>query len=110
AWAPLSEALARIAATSEKIWEADIHRIKGHMLWDENRIEAAQGSLQRALAVARKQQAESLELRAATDRARLWGERDRRAEARELLAPVYGWFTEGFDTADLKEARSYSMR
>ena len=71
----------------------------------KNRIEEAQASLQQPLAVARKQQAKSLELRAATDLARLWGERDRRAEARELLAPVYGWFTEGFDTADLKEAK-----
>jgi predicted ATPase len=102
---PLSEAFARIEATGEKIWEAEIHRINGHMLWAENRIEEAQASLQQALAVARKQQAKSLELRAATDLARLWGERDRRAEARELLAPVYGWFTEGFDTADLKEAK-----
>ena len=102
---PLSEAFARIEATGEKVWEAEIHRINGHMLWAENRIEEAQASLQQALAVARKQQAKSLELRAATDLARLWGERDRRAEARELLAPVYGWFTEGFDTADLKEAK-----
>ena len=58
-----------------------------------------------AIAVARRQQAKSLELRAATRLARLWGEQGRRAEARELLAPVYGWFTEGFNTADLKEAK-----
>ena len=56
--------------------------------------------------MARQQQARSLELRAATSLARLWGEQRRRAEARNLLAPVYGWFTEGFDTADLKEAKA----
>jgi predicted ATPase len=56
--------------------------------------------------VSRRQQAKAYELRAATSLARLWGERGRRREARELLAPVYGWFTEGFDTADLKEARA----
>jgi len=56
------------------------------------------------LRIARSQQAKSYELRAATSLARLWGEQGRRAEARELLAPIYGWFTEGFDTADLKDA------
>jgi hypothetical protein len=56
--------------------------------------------------VARQQQAKSYELRAATSLARLWGEQGRRAEARELLTPIYDWFTEGFDTADLKEART----
>ena len=59
-----------------------------------------------ALDLAREQQAKSLALRAATSLARLWGEQGRRTEARELLAPVYGWFTEGFDTADLKEAKA----
>ena len=62
---------------------------------------------QHALAVARRQQAKSLELRAATSLARLWQRQGKRAEARELLAPVYGWFTEGFDTADLQEAKTW---
>ena len=62
--------------------------------------------LQRALDVARRQQAKSLELRAATSLARLWQQQGKRSEARELLAPVYGWFTEGFDTADLQEAKA----
>ena len=60
----------------------------------------------RALAVARAQQAKSFELRAATSMARLWREQGKRDEARELLAPVYGWFTEGFDTLDLKQAKA----
>jgi predicted ATPase len=70
---------------------------------DEQRAET---SFRRALEIARRQQAKSWELRAATSLARLWGERGRRAEARDLLAPVYDWFTEGFDTADLKQAQA----
>jgi predicted ATPase len=68
--------------------------------------EEAEACFQRALEVARRQQAKSLELRAAMSLARLWQQQDRRAEAHELLAPVYGWFTEGFNTADLQEARA----
>jgi predicted ATPase len=67
---------------------------------------AADGRYRVAIAVARGQQSKSLELRASTRLARLWREHDRRAEARDLLAPVYGWFTEGFDTPDLKEAKA----
>jgi predicted ATPase len=63
-------------------------------------------SFRRALEIAQQQQAKSWELRAATSLARLWGEQGRRAEARDLLGPVYGWFTEGFDTADLKDAKA----
>ena len=66
----------------------------------------AEESFRTALAIARKQGTRGYELRAATSLARLWGEKSRRGEARELLAPVYGWFTEGFDTADLKEAKA----
>jgi predicted ATPase len=66
----------------------------------------AEAYFQRALAVARKQQARSWELRAATSMARLWRDQGRRRAARELLAPVYGWFTEGFDTLDLKQAKA----
>ena len=62
--------------------------------------------LQQAIRIAQAQQAKSLELRAATSLARLWGEQGRRAEARGLLAPIFGWFTEGFDTVDLKEAKA----
>ena len=66
----------------------------------------AEESFRTALAIARKQGTRGYELRAATSLARLWGEKSRRGEARELLAPVYGWFTEGFDTLDLKDARA----
>ena len=66
----------------------------------------AEESFRTALAIARKQGTRGYELRAATSLARLWGEKSRRGEARELLAPVYGWFTEGFDTADLQAART----
>ena len=87
-------------------WEAELHRLEGHRALGLNRLEEAQGALEEALRVARRQQAKAYELRAATSLARLWGEQGRRAEARDLLAPVYGWFTEGFDTADLKEAKA----
>jgi predicted ATPase len=71
-----------------------------------NRVEEAQRALENALRIAQAQQAKSYELRAATSLARLWGEKGRRAEARDLLGPLYGWFTEGFGTADLKEAKT----
>jgi hypothetical protein len=79
---------------------------EGIALFGFNRIEESQGALEEALCVARRQEAKSYELRAAASLARLWGEQGRRAEARDLLAPVCGWFTEGFDTADLKEAKA----
>jgi class 3 adenylate cyclase len=90
--------------TGQHRWEAELHRLEGMALRGLNRLEEGQYALEEALLVARRQQAKAYELRAATSLARLWGEQGRRAEARELLAPVYGWFTEGFDTADLKEA------
>ena len=104
--AALRAAVDRIEATGERVWEAELHRINGLVLLAENALEPGQELLRKAIRIARGQQAKSLELRAATDLARFWGEQGRRAEARELLAPVYGWFTEGFDTADLKEAET----
>ena len=107
---------AALAATSEgrkaqeetghRQWEAEIHRLEGIAHIGLNRIDEAQAALKEALRVARRQQAKSYELRTATSLARLWGEQGRRAEAHDLLAPVYGWFTEGFDTADLKDAKA----
>ena len=92
--------------TGQRRWEAELHRLEGIALFGLNRLEESQTALEEALRVARRQQAKAYELRAATSLARLWGEQGRRAEARDLLAPVYGWFTEGFDTADLKEAKA----
>ena len=92
--------------TGQRRWEAELYRLKGVALLGLNRIDDAQAAFEEALHVARRQQAKSYELRAATSLARMWGEQGRRAEARELLAPVYGWFTEGFDTADLKDAKA----
>jgi predicted ATPase len=94
------------SATGEHGWDAELHRTNGIVLLVGNQLDEAQASLQQAVRIAQAQQAKSLELRAARDLARLWGEQGRRAEARDLLASLYGWFTEGFDTADLKEAKA----
>jgi TOMM system kinase/cyclase fusion protein len=103
----LAEALAQAHKTEESWTEAELHRLKGELLLSlstDNQAEV-EGCLHQALAVARRQQAKSLELRAAVSLSRLWQQQGKRAEARELLASIYGWFTEGFDTADLQEAR-----
>jgi predicted ATPase len=104
ALAALREGLEIADATGEHKWDAELHRLTGTVLLAENKLNEGEASLQQAIRIAQAQQAKSLELRAATSLARLWGEQGRREEARELLALVYGWFTEGFDTADLKEA------
>ena len=88
------------------MWQAEVHRVHGLVLLKENKPAEGEAAFSRALDLAREQQAKSLELRAATSLARLWGEQGRRTEAHELLAPVYGWFAEGFDTADLKDANA----
>jgi predicted ATPase len=81
-------------------------RRKGVILLSRNLVGESEACFERSLAIARRQQGKSLELRAATSLARLWGEQGQRSEASDLLAPVYGWFTEGFDTSDLKEAKA----
>jgi predicted ATPase len=106
ALAALREGLETARATGEHMWDAELHRLTGTVLVAENKLDEGQTSLQQAIHIARAQQAKSLELRAAHDLARFWGEQGRRAKARDLLASVYGWFTEGFDTADLKEAKA----
>ena len=97
-----------VEATKERLWEAEVNRMAGEIaLKSPERDQAkAQAYFERALAIAREQQAKSWELRAAMSMARLWRDQGKRDEARELLAPVYGWFTEGFDTLDLKEAKA----
>jgi len=86
--------------------DAELHRLAGTVLLAENRLNEGEASLQQAIRIAQAQQAKSLELRAVRDLARLWGEQGPAHRSRELVAPVYGWFTEGFDTADLKEAKA----
>ena len=104
----IGEALAASEASKESWCDADIHRLAGDivLLSGEPDTAKAEAYFERALAVARKQQAKSFELRAATSMARLWRDQGKRDKARELLAPVYGWFTEGFDTLDLREAKA----
>jgi predicted ATPase len=106
ALAALREGLETSDVTGEHMWDAELHRLTGTVLLAENKLDEGQSSLQQAIRIAEAQQAKSLELRAATSLARLWGERGRRAEARDLLAPVWGWFTEGFDLPDLKDAKA----
>jgi predicted ATPase len=101
----VSEGLKAQEETGVRRWGAELHRLEGIALAGLNRLEEAQNAFAEALHIARLQQAKSYELRAATSLGRLWGERGRRAEARDLLWPVYHWFTEGFGTADLKEAK-----
>jgi predicted ATPase len=104
----IAEALDHVAQTGIVYYEAELHRLDAQLRLrlDAGEERRAEESFRRALEIARQQQAKSWELRATTSLARLWDEQGRRAEARDLLAPVYGWFTEGFDTADLKEART----
>ena len=106
ALAALREGLETARATGEHMWDAELHRLTGTVLLAENKLDEGQACLQQAFRIAQAQQAKSLELRAATNLALLWGEQSRRREAHDLLEPVYGWFTEGFDTADLKEAKA----
>jgi len=108
AWRMLSDALRAAEESGQRYHEAETYRFKGelHLREAVPDVEQAGISFQRALDVARRQQAKSWELRAATSLARLWRDQGKRAESYDLLAPVYGWFTEGFDTADLKEAKA----
>jgi predicted ATPase len=108
AWRFIGEAIKAIEKTKERWWEAEVNRLAGEIALKSLEPDAAkaEGYFEGALAVAPKQQAKSLELRAALSMARLWRDQGKRDEARELLAPVYGWFTEGFDTLDLKEAKA----
>ena len=97
-----------MATTKERWCEAEVYRTAGEiaLISSEPDRVRAEGYFQRALTVARQQQAKSWELRAAMSLARLWRDQGKPQQARELLAPVYGWFTEGFDTLDLKEAKA----
>jgi predicted ATPase len=104
----LAEALAHVDTTGERWCEAEIYRLKGELLLQQNSDKQAEAEacFHHALAIAQNQSAKSWELRAATSLARLWQQQGKRQEAHDLLAPVYHWFTEGFDTADLQEAKA----
>jgi class 3 adenylate cyclase/predicted ATPase len=104
----LSEALALVDNTGERWWEAELYRLKGELLltFAAEDQAAAASCFHQALAIARRQGAKSLELRAALSLSQLWQRQGQRDEARQLLAEIYGWFIEGFDTADLQEARA----
>src|SRR5262249_34079556 len=104
----IGEAVKIVKTTKERLWEAEFHRTIGEiaLLSPERNTARSQKCFERALTIARRQQAKSWELRAAMSLARLWRDQGKVQQARELLAPVYGWFTEGFDTRDLKEAKA----
>jgi predicted ATPase len=120
----LAEALALLATSGVRWWEAELHRLRGELLLQSGvqspeasvhtppavrrlpQAAEAEACFQQALDIARHQQAKSLELRAVMSLSRLWQQQGKCAEAQALLAPVYGWFTEGFDTTDLQEAKA----
>jgi predicted ATPase len=104
----LAEAHTLMEQHEDRWWEAEVHRLRGVLLLRQpGTLQAeAEACFQQALDVARRQEAKSLELRAAMSLSRLWQQQGKRDEVRELLAPLYGWFTEGFDTADLQEAQA----
>jgi predicted ATPase len=116
--AVLAEALAHVDSTGEQFYEAELYRLKGELRLQQLKMETectiassqaeadAEACFLRAIAIARKQQAKSWELRATTSVARLWQQQGKRGEAQQLLLEVYGWFTEGFDTKDLQEAKA----
>ncbi|MFQ5694899.1 MAG: AAA family ATPase, partial [Terriglobia bacterium] len=101
------KAFALVERTGERWWEAELHRLRGRCLTKASgHAEEAETCYRNALRIAREQGAKSLELRAATSLSRLWCDQEKRQEARNLLAPMYNWFAEGFDTTDLKEAKA----
>jgi predicted ATPase len=107
-WRCISDAMTAIESTKETIFEAEVQRMAGEVALAsaEPEVAKAETCFQRALAIACQQKAKTWELRAAIRLARLWRDQGKRDEARDLLAPVYGWFTEGFDTPDLNEAKT----
>ncbi len=108
AWRCIDEAMTAIETTKENWWEAELRRVAGQIALKSSEPDTAKAEayFERALAVPRQQQAKSLEQRATMSMARLWRDQGKLQQARDLLAPVYGWFTEGFDTLDLKETRA----
>ena len=110
--AALAEALMVVDNSGERFYEAELYRLKGELTLQseiqelESRAREAEACFHKAIEIARKQQAKSLELRAVISLSRLWQQQGKKAEAHEMLAEIYGWFTEGFDTADLRETKA----
>ena len=102
----LDEAFAFIEETDERYWEAELFRLKGELLLNDGEINGSESCFNKAVEIARQQEAKSLELRAAISLSRLWKKQGKKAQARKLLADVYDWFTEGFDSPDLIAARA----
>jgi len=102
----LDDALQIVEGTKERWLEAELYRLKGQLLLRQGHWEAAEEFYRKSIIIAVEQKAKLWELRATTNLARLWSDQGRVGEARDMLAPVYGWFTEGFDTPDLKEAKA----
>jgi predicted ATPase len=111
--ATLAEALTVVDKTEERFYEAELYRLKGELTLAQSSVQSLASSVQKeaeecfwkAIEIARKQQAKSLELRAVMSLARLWQQQGKKDNARQMLAEIYGWFTEGFDTKDLQEAK-----
>jgi predicted ATPase len=108
AWRCIDEAIATIETTKERWFEAEVHRVAGELALKSAEPDRAKAGrhFEKALAVARRQQAKSWELRATTSIAHLWRSEGKTDQARKLVASAYDWFTEGFDTRDLKEAKA----
>ena len=104
--ATVDEGLGIVRDTFQPFYEAELHRLKGQLFLSRPDAPAAEAAFQEALTIARRHEAKSLELRAATSLARLWQRDGKRDEAREVLAPVYSWFSEGFDTPDLRDGKA----
>jgi predicted ATPase len=109
----LTEALGIMDKNGERAYEAELYRLKGELTLQQFQVpgskfqvEEAEEGFQKAIDIARDQQAKSLELRAATSLARLWQQQEKQKEAHQMLSEIYGWFTEGFDTKDLQEAKT----
>jgi len=109
----LNEALIAVDTTGERMWEAELYRLKGELTLQAKAQslrsqveEEAEACFLKAIKIARQQQAKSLELRATMSLARLWRQQGKKDEAQQLVAEIYGWFTEGFDTKDLQEAKA----